>query len=109
MLLDLSDDILCEIIDYLEKPRKRRLAPPGHFAVVGPAWGKWRISDLSLYMLMITNRHFYFLTRDFKFKILESYYSKSRFFRKNKKNKKKIPRFLSFKIKVTNIIKYEHQ
>jgi len=43
MLIDLSDDILCEIIDYLEKPRTRRLAPSGHFAVVGPAWGKWRI------------------------------------------------------------------
>ena len=92
MLLDLSDDILCEIIDYLEKPRKRRLAPPGHFAVVGPAWGKWRIGNLSLYMLMFTNRQFYLLTRDFKFKILESYYSKSGFSRK--KERKKRPTFI---------------
>lgn len=83
MLLDLSDDILCEIIDYLEKPRKRRLAPPGHFAVVGPAWGKWRIGDRSLYMLMFTNRRLHYITKNIRFMILESYYSKSRFFRKN--------------------------
>ena len=90
MLLDLSNDILCEIIDYLEKPRKRRLAPPGHFAVVGPPWGKWRISDLSLYRLMFTNGQLYFLTRSCRFKILESYYSKSRFSRKYKKKNRPI-------------------
>ena len=40
MLLDLPTDIIYEIVEYLEKRKKRRLAPPGHFAVVGPAWGE---------------------------------------------------------------------
>ena len=84
MLLDLPRDIIYEIVEYLEKRKKRRLAPPGHFAVVGPAWGKWRIGDRSLYMLMFTNRKLHYITRNIRFMILESYYSKSRFFRKNR-------------------------
>lgn len=84
MLLDLPRDIIYEIIEYLEKRKKRRLAPPGHFAVVGPAWGKWRIGDKSLYMLMFTNRRLHYITKNIRFMILESYYSKSRFFRKKR-------------------------
>ena len=84
MLLDLPRDIIYEIVEYLEKRKKRRLAPPGHFAVVGPAWGKWRIGDRSLYMLMFTNRRLHYITKNIRFMILESYNSKSRFFRKNR-------------------------
>ena len=84
MLLDLPTDIIYEIVEYLEKRKKRRLAPPGHFAVVGPAWGNWRIGDRSLYMLMFTNRRLHYITKNIRFMILESYYSKSRFFRKNR-------------------------
>ena len=84
MLIELPRDIIYEIVEYLEKRKKRRLAPPGHFAVVGPAWGKWRIGDKSLYMLMFTNRRLHYITKNIRFMILESYYSKSRFFRKNR-------------------------
>jgi len=84
MLLKLPTDIIYEIVEYLEKRKKRRLAPPGHFAVVGPAWGKWRIGDRSLYMLMFTNRRLHYITKNIRFMILESYYSKSSFFRKNR-------------------------
>ena len=84
MLLELPRDIIYEIVEYLEKRKKRRLAPPGHFAVVGPAWGKWRIGDKSLYMLMFTNRRLHYITKNIRFMILESYYSKSRFSRKNR-------------------------
>ena len=84
MLLDLPTDIIYEIVEYLEKRKKRRLAPPGHFAVVGPAWGKWRIGDRSLYMLMFTNRRLHYITKNIRFMILESYYSKSRFSRKKR-------------------------
>ena len=72
MLLELPRDIIYEIVEYLEKRKKRRLAPPGHFAVVGPAWGKWRIGDRSLYMLMFTNRKLHYITTVALFTIIFS-------------------------------------
>ena len=87
MLFDLPKEIIDEIIDYLEKPKMRKLSPPGYFAVVGPPWGKCRIKDTSLFMIRCTNRELYYTSLQSRFRILEPYSSKWRLYEKYRSKK----------------------
>ncbi len=75
----LPDDVIKIVLNYLEKPHKKKLSPPGHFAVVGPAWSPWRCEDKTLVLCSFINWRLYYLTYskgNWKF---VSYYSKSYF------------------------------